>query len=110
MKRHRLKGGRRSHFVKYDVKHCRNLEKTDIFLVHEAPSGIGLVKREKDVGIDVVREIVENIKPKMVFFGHHHEFLEAKIGRTKVYGLGYARDGYFILDTQTSEIQRTFRK
>ncbi|MBL7169521.1 MAG: metallophosphoesterase [Candidatus Aenigmarchaeota archaeon] len=106
LKKKELEGRRRSHFVKDDVERCKKLRNIDIFLSHEAPAGIGFVKRNKDVGIDHVKEILDNVKPRFFFFGHHHVFFEKIIGTTQVFGLNYARREYYILDTNEDKVRR----
>jgi len=104
--RKELEGRRRSHFVKDDVERCKKLRKIDIFLSHEAPSGIGFVKRNKDVGIGVIKEILDSVRPRFFFFGHHHVFFEKVIATTRVFGLDYASREYYILDTNEDKVKR----
>ncbi|HEX5036254.1 MAG TPA: metallophosphoesterase [bacterium] len=67
----------------------------DIFLAHEAPAGIGLLRGERDLGSRVVAEVLEKLQPKVAFFGHHHrENFDGWLGRTRVIGLDYPKLSY----------------
>jgi len=106
LKKQQLKGDRRSHFTKNDVEKCKKLKGIDVFLSHEAPAGINLMKRGNDVGVEPVKEILDSVKPMFFLFGHHHIFFEKIIGITKVLGLGYINKEYCILDIEKNKIER----
>ncbi|MFB6089292.1 MAG: metallophosphoesterase [Candidatus Aenigmatarchaeota archaeon] len=95
--RKNLKQDRRRHFVKSDVKKCLNIDDIDIFISHEAPSGIGVTKGGQEAGIQEVREIIEEINPEYHFFGHFHFYHKGKIGKTEIYGLPKPEKGYIKL-------------
>ena len=62
----------------------------DIFISHDAPEGVLIEDNDKNryypkaVGL---REVILKIKPKMVFFGHHHGICKSEIEGIPVYGL-----------------------
>ncbi|MCL4322168.1 MAG: metallophosphoesterase [Deltaproteobacteria bacterium] len=62
----------------------------DIFISHDAPEGVLIEDNDKNryypkaVGF---RELILQIKPKMVFFGHHHGVCKSEIEGIPVYGL-----------------------
>jgi len=97
---------RERHFNKQEVDKCKKLRNIDIFLSHEAPASIGFMKKGKDIGVKPVKEILDIIKPKFFIFGHHHIFFEKLVNLTKILGLNYARNEYYILDTNKNEIKR----
>ncbi len=88
------------HFSKEDVEKCLKLRGVDIFLSHEAPSGIGLVNKRngENMGVKLINEIINSVKPKFLFCGHHHLFVEAEIGDTKIVCLPKFQEGYVIFD------------
>ncbi|MFC1696797.1 metallophosphoesterase [Nanoarchaeota archaeon] len=87
-------------YSKFDIEKILNIkEKIDILITHEAPLGIGIEKNEKDMGKEHVNQIIEYLKPKIAFFGHHHYLHQASIGDTEVIGLDYPNRSYLILDT-----------
>ena len=62
----------------------------DIFISHDAPEGVLIEDNDKNryypkaAGL---RELILKIKPKMVFFGHHHGICKSEIEGIPVYGL-----------------------
>ena len=62
----------------------------DIFISHDAPEGVLIEDNDnnryypKAVGL---RDLILKIKPKMVFFGHHHGICKSEIEGIPVYGL-----------------------
>ncbi len=99
---------REKHFTKDDVERCKKLRGVDIFLSHEAPAGAGVThpRRNKDVGVDPIKEIMDSVKPKILIFGHHHFYFEKRVGVTQIYGLDYARNEHYVLNTGTESIER----
>lgn len=87
------------HFTEDDVEKCKKLKGIDIFLSHEAPTGIVYNRLNgKDMGIEVIKEIIEEVRPKLFFSGHYHyDFLETEIGKTKVLSLPKLRKGWVFL-------------
>ena len=65
-------------------------ENIDIFISHDAPEGVLIEDNYKNsyypkaVGL---RDLILKIKPKMVFFGHHHGICKSEIEGIPVYGL-----------------------
>jgi len=88
---------RERHFTKKDVRACIKLRDIDIFISHEAPSGIGFVRVGKDLGAKPVKGILDNVKPRYLFFGHHHCFFEKVYNATKIIGLDYAKNSFVSL-------------
>ena len=62
----------------------------DIFISHDAPEGVLIEDNDKNryypkaVGL---RGVILKIRPKMVFFGHHHGICKSEIEGIPVYGL-----------------------
>lgn len=105
MERKNLHGDRRRHFVEEDVEKCKNLKNIDIFLSHEAPSGIGVKKDEKDLGAEPVGEILRTLKPKYWFFGHVHMDFRKGLEETEVIGLNYPSKSYIVLSGEKGKIK-----
>ncbi|MHB1661261.1 MAG: metallophosphoesterase family protein [bacterium] len=62
----------------------------DIFISHDAPEGVLIEDNDKNIYYPKaigLRELILKIKPKMVFFGHHHGVCESGIEGIPVYGL-----------------------
>ncbi len=79
----------------------------DIFLSHEGPAGVGLLRDGRDLGSQVVTEVLEKLQPNVAFFGHHHrENFDGHLGRTRVIGLDYPKISYVTaaLDAITGEL------
>ena len=80
------------YYTKYEInnliKHASG--NIDIFISHDAPEGVLIEDNDKKryypkaAGL---REIILKIKPKMVFFGHHHGVCKSEIEGIPVYGL-----------------------
>jgi Icc-related predicted phosphoesterase len=70
----------------------------DVLITHDCPDGIGMNVRGRAVGDELIREIIESVKPKIAFCGHHHTHYESDIGNTKVICLPKLHDGYVLMD------------
>ncbi len=105
--RNKRTGKKRSHFVKEEVDQCKSLKNIDIFLSHECPNNIGYLREDRDLGEEAIREILDELKPKVFLFGHHHKHYETMIDDTKVIGLGYPTREHCILDTSDYSMERT---
>lgn len=82
-------------FSKKDVSRTlRTPLPLDIFLSHEAPAGVGLTRRGRDLGSPVVTGVLEKLQPKVAFFGHHHQEFDGSLGKTRLIGLGYPKRSY----------------
>ncbi|MEF8774927.1 MAG: metallophosphoesterase [Haloarculaceae archaeon] len=99
-----LQGDRRRHFVRSDVEAAKDLSDVDVFLTHEAPHGV-LVQEDYDVGCKHVDDILRALEPVLCLVGHHHEFTEARFGRTRVVSLAPAWERYYHLDPATMALE-----
>lgn len=77
--------------LRYAAENRGNEDKSiDIFISHDAPEGVLIEDNDKNryypkaVGL---RDLILKIKPKMVFFGHHHGICKSEIEGIPVYGL-----------------------
>ncbi|RZD14672.1 MAG: hypothetical protein EVJ47_05770 [Candidatus Acidulodesulfobacterium ferriphilum] len=80
------------YYTKYEIdnliKHANG--NIDIFISHDAPEGVLIEDNDKKryypkaAGL---RELILKIKPKIVFFGHHHGVCKSEIEGIPVYGL-----------------------
>ena len=74
----------------------------DIFISHDAPEGVLIEDNDKNryypkaAGL---REVILKIKPKMVFFGHHHGICKSEIDGIPVYGLNVLGEKGALLST-----------
>jgi Icc-related predicted phosphoesterase len=105
----KLQQERRRHFVKEQVEELIDIARDtniDILLTHEAPSPY--MKEwggsNRDMGIEVITELIQEIKPKIHFFGHHHKMTINRIGDTLSVGLGRSDQEFFILAPDSMEL------
>ncbi|MBI4411245.1 MAG: metallophosphoesterase [Deltaproteobacteria bacterium] len=69
----------------------------DILLLHEAPHGVGFEKEGEDLGKPLLTGLVEFLKPRLVFFGHHHVGFRGSHGDTMIVGLEKAIQSYVVI-------------
>jgi len=98
--------GRERHFTEKDIQACTYLKGIDVFLSHEAPSGLGFIHdgTGEDLGVEPVRKILDKIRPKYFIFGHHHKPWSLAYKGVNVIGMGYGKDGYLRLEVSGSNI------
>ncbi|TYL38584.1 metallophosphoesterase [Natronococcus pandeyae] len=101
--RSELSGERRRHFTHEDVERAKSLSDVDVFLTHEAPTG--LLSYGYDPGCEHVDEILEAVSPKLCLVGHHHRHREATIEGTRVVSLEPAWERYYTLDPETLALE-----
>jgi hypothetical protein len=71
----------------------------DILLTHEGPAGLAYGMRHGE-GSPLLRLLVEELQPRLAFFGHHGTSGQWTIGRTQVFALadcGYHRSGDWLV-------------
>ncbi len=98
--------GENKYIKKKDIEKIKSLGNVDILLSHEAPSGVGVSKFGKDVGQPLIREVIDKLRPKIAFFGHHHMYFEGVYTGTKIIGLDYPKRSYVILETSNFSIKK----
>jgi len=81
-------------------------QKIDIFLSHEAPQGVGVIKQGKDMGKEHLNHIIQTLQPNLLFFGHHHGCYDSVIENTRVLGTDQVHHSYLLLNTEDLSIQR----
>lgn len=94
----KLEGDRRRHFVEEEINKSLSAGKVDVFLTHEAPYSLSIVKRNRNVGVEIIDEVIKKIKPFFVFSGHHHVFKEAIIDNVNLISLDRPNKSYYILN------------
>ena len=94
-----------AYFVRSEVERCLGLRHIDIFLAHGCPAGLGY-GREPDYGVPALREILDTVRPRLMFCGHAHMFREARTADSTVYALNQLKDEYYILDTTDGRLER----
>lgn len=85
-----LHGKRRKHFNHQDVEALEKFSNIYAIIAHDCPNDVGIKNKfdESDCGSPEVRALIEKIKPRFYFHGHHHCYTETLIGNTRVIGLG----------------------
>ncbi|SEW16114.1 metallophosphoesterase family protein [Natrinema salifodinae] len=103
LSRDELSGERRRHFTHEDVERAADLEDIDVFLTHEAPTG--LLSYGYDPGCEHVDDLLEAISPDLCLVGHHHRHREAEFADTRVVSLAPAWERYYTLDPETLTLE-----
>lgn len=96
----KLPQSRRRHFVQEEFLNAIKLgteNKIDILITHEAPAPY---KKEwggvsSEMGIELITELSEAVKPRYHFFGHHHYRSERTGAFTTTIGLEYGCKGFY---------------
>ncbi len=101
--RDELEGDRRRHFTHEDVERAAALEDIDVFLTHEAPTG--LLSYGYDPGCEHVDDLLEELSPDLCLIGHHHRHRESELGETKVVSLAPAWERYYTLEPETLALE-----
>ncbi|GAB7021398.1 metallophosphoesterase family protein [Halostagnicola bangensis] len=91
-----LESDRRRHFTSEDVERAANLEDVDVFLTHEAPTG--LFWYGYDPGCEHVTDHLERLEPDLCLVGHHHRHHEAEIAGVQTVSLAPVWERYYTLD------------
>ena len=94
--RDELVGDRRRHFTHEDVERVAALEDVDVFLTHEAPTG--LLSYGYDPGCEHVNDLLAAIDPDLCLVGHHHTHRADEIDGTRVVSLAPVWERYYLLD------------
>ncbi|MFC4439088.1 MULTISPECIES: metallophosphoesterase family protein [Natrialbaceae] len=102
--RSELSGERRRHFTHEDVERAASLSDVDVFLTHEAPTG--LLSYGYDPGCEHVDEILEALSPELCLVGHHHRHREATIEGTRVVSLAPAWERYYTFDPDSLALEK----
>jgi len=86
-----------SHYYQYEVKHLIILSAyipVDVLLLHDAPGGIWMPTTggRQTSGYETtgpeLADLVRRVRPRVCFFGHHHQRVRAQIAGVPVEGLG----------------------
>jgi Icc-related predicted phosphoesterase len=96
-----------SFFTQADISamlHMRG-QRIDILLAHGCPAGLGF-GREPDHAVPALRRVLDALQPAYMFCGHAHFFRYARHGSSHVYALAQLLDEYYILDTNTQQLER----
>ncbi len=74
-------------FTEQEVNKALDCTNVDIFLTHMYP------EYNMNDGSVELKELIEIIQPQYYFFGHHHRYVNFKIGETECYGLTKIQNG-----------------
>lgn len=111
-KKSEIQGARKRHYVKEEFDRALinatrvEPETVDVLITHEAPSPY--THRGMDCGKEQISDLVQSIKPRVHFFGHHHYYGEYDYFGVKSYGLNYGYKEGILLNPETFEIERVF--
>ncbi|WP_254531807.1 metallophosphoesterase family protein [Natrinema gelatinilyticum] len=98
-----LSADQRRHFTREDVERAAALKDVDVFLTHEAPTG--LLWYGYDPGCEHVDELLETLSPSLCLVGHHHRHREVDVHGTRVVSLAPAWERYYELDPKTLALE-----
>jgi len=96
-----------SFFTQVDIDAMLRLrgQAVDILLAHGCPAGLGL-GREPDHAVPALRQVLDALQPTYMFCGHAHFFHYVQHGPTHLYVLAQLSDEYYLLDTETQQLER----
>jgi len=103
LSRDELTDERRRHFTREDVERAADLENVDVFLTHEAPTG--LLWYGYDPGCEHINGLLEALSPDLCLVGHHHRHREATIEDTRVVSLAPAWERTYTLEPETLTLE-----
>lgn len=82
-----LEGRARSHYTRGEIE-TLGKRGVDVLLMHDAPAGVRFAGRGGYVsGAAGLGELVAAVRPKVCFFGHHHQRVDAEISGVRCIGL-----------------------
>lgn len=100
-----LLGGRRRHFNFEDCERAKTnaVQPLDFFLSHDNPNNglfalYGHGGWSKGIGSPELLDVLDTVKPRYWFFGHHHSHYEFQRNETKIIGLPGIDRGYVIFN------------
>lgn len=95
----KLPSGKLKHYTEMHINSLIDQMPFDILLTHEAPTGF-ITRNGVDLGRPEISNLIEQVKPRFAFFGHHHRHVEGKIGDTIVVGLANALNdgGLYVME------------
>lgn len=100
-------GEKIKYFSKKDLERALSIEDpVDILITHEAPFGVGVKKNNEDLGKEIINNIIDHLKPKIVFFGHHDIYLDNEYKGVRIIGLDQPHRSYVLLDTSDFSIRK----
>lgn len=100
-------GEKTKYFSKKDLDKVLTIrEPIDILIMHEAPFGIGVIKNGKDLGKTQINQVINHLKPKIAFFGHHHFYFEGEYNGIPIIGLDQPHHSYVLLNTNDFSIKK----
>jgi predicted phosphodiesterase len=86
-----LQGYARRHYTSDEIERAANTESVDIVLTHDAPGGVRFNRHRRGAGytsdaqgLDV---LLNQLRPKVCFFGHHHVRVDAEVAGVRCVGL-----------------------
>lgn len=90
-----------------DIDACLALppRSASLILTHDCPRGIGVAnapgfEHYGPPGIEGGDRLVEHFAPDLWLFGHHHRWIEGRLGATRCVGLPQSWMGYAMLDDE----------
>lgn len=99
-------GEKLKYYSQEDVRKVLELkERVDILISHEAPKNIGLEKNRIELGKEHVNWLIDHLRPRIAFFGHHHLSLDSSYNGCRIVGLNMPHRSYVILETKNFSLK-----
>jgi uncharacterized protein len=92
---------KRRHFVREEVERCKELQRFDVLLTHEAARPYRIGGRGPDAGKTPINEVLAAAQPRLHLFGHHHEFTDQVRQGVRSIGLDLVSRSYLLVDERT---------
>jgi hypothetical protein len=100
---------KRRHFVREEVERCKGFQGVDVFLSHEAARPYRVRGgRGPDAGKTPINEVLEAMRPRLHFFGHHHAVTDQVRHGVRSIGLDLASRSYVRVDGEPLSPEITF--
>jgi Icc-related predicted phosphoesterase len=96
-----LQGYAKRHYTRDEIDALCKHTDVDILLVHDAPAGVRFERHRRGAGwvseAAGLDQLLERIRPRLCFFGHHHTRLDAEVAGVRCIGLNkVARPGNLV--------------
>jgi uncharacterized protein len=98
---------KRRHFVREQVEACKRLTGIDVFMTHEAAKPFRPFpgNRGPDAGKAQINEILQTMRPRLHFFGHHHRFSDDVREGVRSVGLDLVTRSYLLVNGASLDIE-----
>lgn len=79
----RLQGAEKAHYTSDEIEALGRRRRIDVLLLHDAPAGVRFQAGHTSAA-EGLGELIQRVRPRVCFFGHHHERVDANVAGTGV--------------------------